>query len=180
MIIAAARSASLWWGVLPVTVAGLLLQLFPLLNPLPTFVHGNQVIDSALRLLEHSVTNVRVISPEQVRVLYLQAGARPPVGLQAFRMLGNPRIYVSAESVVYSEARRSLTTFNLLRIAATLLHEQVHETDGEFAASRLQADFVRAHLHRLPRSERRIGGLYWRRLEGRALSLALAERRLRR
>jgi hypothetical protein len=56
------------------------------------------------------------------------------------------------------------------------VHEQVHETDGEHAAYRRQADFVRSRLDILPKSERRRADRYWKSLEIRAISLALVER----
>ena len=41
----------------------------------------------------------------------------------------------------------------VLILAGTLVHEQVHNTDRELAAYRLQADFVRSRLQRLPRRD---------------------------
>ena len=122
-----------------------------------------------------------VLSPAQVREVYSRTGGVvPPVGLNAFRIPEDPNIYVNAESEVYRDAARNRSAFHLLRLAATLLHEQVHETDDEYAARRLQADFVRSRLDALPPAQRASADRYWRTLEARAVSLGLAERRSRR
>jgi hypothetical protein len=135
----------------------------------------------ALLLVTPPADEVRVLSSRQLDEIYLrEAGTRPPAGLNAFRLEGDPRIYLNAESKVYQQAGSRPRAFHALRLAATILHERVHETDGEYAARRLQADFVRSQLRSLPSSQRREAERYWSTLEGRALSLAIAERRLRR
>ncbi len=142
---------------------------------------GVSVVDEALRLLPQPLNAVRVVSPEQVRALYSRTeGVAPPVGLNAFRIPDDPKIYVNAESEVYRDATRDRSAFHLLRLAATLLHEQVHETDDEYAARRLQADFVRSRLAALPPAQRASAERYWRTLEARTVSLGLAERKSRR
>ncbi len=156
----------------------MLLLLIPLAGASePTSDDEDAVVAEALRVLPLAITNVRVLSALQVRQIYSRvAGTVPPAGLNAFRIQGDPNIYFNAESEVYRDAARAGTAFHLLRLAGTLLHEQVHETDGEYAARRLQADFVRSRLHGLPSSQRERANRYWRTLEGRAISLARAER----
>lgn len=138
---------------------------------------GDPVVGEALRVLAQPVNAVSVVSRPQVRKLFYRAtGGDPPAGLNAFRIRGDPTIYVNVESAVYREAALRPTAFHLLRLAATLLHEQVHETDDEYAAYRLQADFVRTRLAALPSSQRAAASAYWRILEIRAISLAKAQR----
>ena len=135
----------------------------------------------ALLLVATPADDIRVLSSRQLQEIYLrEAGTAPPAGLNAFRLQGDPKIYLNAESKVYEQSESRPGAFQSLRLAATLLHERVHETDGEYAARRIQADFVRSQLRSLPSSQRREGDRYWRTLEGRALSLAIAEGRLRR
>lgn len=153
-----------------------------LLMPLPAAADRgpleDPVVREALRILAQPLNPVRVLSAPEVREIYRRTtGALPPAGLNAFRITGDRNIYVNAESEVYSHAARKRTAFDLLRLAATLLHEQVHETDGEYAARRLQADFVRSRLNVFSSSQRVHAESYWRTLEVRALSIALTERR---
>ena len=165
-------------GMLSVVAHALLLHM-----PWPVPVHGtpptvNGTISEAARTVDQPLNPVRVLSAPEVREIYRRtAGALPPVGLNAFRIQGDRNIYVNAESQVYRQAAREPTAFHVLRLAATLLHEQVHETDGEYAARRIQADFVRRRLNALPSSQRRSAHRYWRTLEVRAVSLARIERR---
>lgn len=133
------------------------------------------IIGDAMRALSQPVNEVRVLSPSQVREMFVRAGGgAPPAGLVAFRIKGDPVIYVDAGSEVYWEAARRPSPFHLLRLAATLMHEQVHDTDGEAAAYRRQADYVRSPLDELPASERSRARAYWRVLEVRAISFAKA------
>ena len=135
----------------------------------------------ALLLVATPDDEVRVLSSPQLQEIYLrEAGTAPPAGLNAFRLQGDPKIYVNAASKVYRQSESRPSEFHALRLAATILHERVHETDGEYAARRRQADFVRSQLRSVPSSQRRDADRYWRTLEGRALSLAIAEGRLRR
>ena len=156
----------------------MLLLLMPLAAASePTSHTKDTVVANAVRILPQAITNVRVLSALQVRQIYSRvAGAVPPAGLNAFRIQGDPNIYFNAESEVYRDAARAGTAFHLLRLAGTLLHEQIHETDGEYAARRLQADFVRSRLQTLPSSQRERANRYWSTLEARAISLARAER----
>jgi len=167
-------------GVLASVVARAILLLVPLSVPTAPPRQLDPTVRHALHLLGPSTDEVIVLAAHQVRSLYARMGTTVPAGLTAFRIPGASPIYVNATSPVYADAAHDASPFNVLRLAATLLHERIHETDDEFAASRLQADFVRSRLPFLPRSERERAERYWRRLETRALMLALAERRLRR
>ena len=142
--------------------------------------YGDPVIRSALLVLSQRVNEVRVLSPVEVRGLFERAGAgAPPAGLTAFRLKTDPTIYISGTSAVYRDAADKPSAFHLLRLAATLVHEQVHDTDGEDAAYRRQADLVRSRLARPPRDERARGDQCWHSLEVRAISLARALTRRR-
>lgn len=161
-----------------------LLMLMPLSEGPAVVPPPDPVIAAAVRALSQPVNEVRVLSPLQVREIFDRTGgSAPPAGLIAFRIKGDPVIYVDAGSEIYREAARRPSPFHLLRLAATLMHEQVHDTDGEAAAYRRQADFVRSRLDRLPADQRARGRAYWQVLEGRAIALAKAaaaqRRRLR-
>jgi hypothetical protein len=141
--------------------------------------HPDPVIERALAIVGQPLNPVTVAGAEDIRRLYSRAlDAGPPEGLDAFRAPGDasdPRIYVNRDSPIYRRAARSPSALVVLQLAATLAHEQVHNTDREFAAARLQADFVRSRLDRLPRRERDAARRYLERLEGRARALARAE-----
>ena len=133
------------------------------------------VIHNAARGLSLPVNDVRVLSTPQVREIFDRAGGgAPPAGLIAFRIKNDPFIYVNSESEVYRSAAHRPSPFHLLRLAATLVHEQVHDTDGESAAYRRQADFVRSRLAELPADQRARAHTYWQALEVRAISMAKA------
>ena len=152
-----------------------LLLVLPLGADSGSLPHLDPVIRNASRGLSLPVEDIRVLSTGQVRQVFGQAGGgAPPAGLIAFRIKGDPLIYVSAESEVYRSAVRRPSPFHLLRLAATLVHEQVHDTDGESAAYRRQADFVRSRLPELPADQRARAHTYWHALEVRAISLAKA------
>jgi hypothetical protein len=136
------------------------------------------VIRNAARGLSLPVNDVSLLSTPQVREIFRRAGGgAPPAGLIAFRIKDDPLIYINAESEVYRSAVRSPSPFHLLRLAATLVHEQVHDTDGESAAYRRQADFVRSRLAELPADQRARAHTYWHALEVRAISMAKAAAR---
>jgi hypothetical protein len=160
--------------------AQVLLLLVPFPGALAAPSHVDPVIGSAMRAFSRPVTDVRVLSPAEVRELFEGAGGgRPPAGLIGFRLKGDSTTYISSGSEVYRDAARRPSPFHLLRLAATLVHERAHDTDGEAAAYRQQADFVRSRLDSLPRDERARAHAYWRTLEVRAISMAKAMRRQR-
>jgi hypothetical protein len=91
----------------------------------------------------------------------------------------DPHIYVNGDSAIYRTAAKKPSPLSLLMLAATLVHEQVHNSDGELAASRVQADFVRSRLHSLPWWQRQAAREYLIRLDGKARALAYAVHRQR-
>lgn len=145
-------------------------------------VHDDPVIHRALVVVGQPLNPVRVVGIREIREIYarLRAGA-PPAGLNAFRAAAGSDgpIYVNRDSEVYRSAARRPSPLDLLRLAATLIHEQVHNTDGEHAAYRLQSDFVRSRLNSLPWGQQAEARRYLHRLEARACSRGHAERVLR-
>ncbi len=145
--------------------------------------HDDPVIQQALNVIGQPVNPVKVVGAREIREIYarVRAGA-PPAGLNAFRATGDasdPSIYVNRDSLVYKDAARTSSVFGLLKLAATLVHEQVHNTDGEFAAYRLQSDFVRSRLSSLPPRQQEEARRYLQGLDARANGLGRAERVLR-
>jgi hypothetical protein len=148
-----------------------------------TGFHDDPVIRRALVVVGQPVNSVTVVDREEIRMIYtrLRAGA-PPDGLNAFTVTGDPndqRIYVNSDSDVYRRAASTPSPLALLKLAATLVHEQVHDTDGEHAAYRVQSDFVRSKLSGLPRRQQAEARRYLQGLEARACARAHAERVLR-
>ena len=144
--------------------------------------HSDPVLQRALVVLGQHVNDIHLVSTLEIREMYARtpgAGV-PPLGLNAFRLPGDPNIYVNRDSITYQAASKKRSGFEVVRLAGTLLHEQIHDTDGEAAACRLQSDFVRSRLDSVPRNERERIERYWRLLEARAILLSRAERRLRR
>ncbi len=150
-----------------------------------SIVPGNQgPIEQAIVVLGQTVNPVRVVGATQIHELYarMAAARRQPHELNAFRALGgaaDPQIYVNRDSAVFRTAARKPSALAILKLAATLAHEQVHNTDGELAAYRLQADFVRSKLESLPRSQREDARAYLQGLEAKVQALSyITQRRL--
>ena len=146
-----------------------------------TMHHDDPAIRQALIVLGQAVSPIRVVGPDEIRGIYARtpdAGA-PRAGLNAFRApdTSDPTIYVNRDSHVYRSAARRPSALALLKLAATLVHEQVHDTDRDFAAYRLQADFVRSRMQSMPRRDKEAARLYLQGLDARASALADAERR---
>ena len=145
--------------------------------------HHDPVIQRALAIVGEPLNPVVVVDIERARQMYARtpgAGGLSP-RVNAFRAPGNrgdPRIYLLSQSVVYRRAARSPTVLDMLKLAATLVHEQIHAEDGDAAAYRLQADFVRSRLHSLPGAQREPGRRYLEALEARAVGLAPERLRL--
>lgn len=141
--------------------------------------HADPVIRRALLLVGQPLHPIRVVWPTEIRLMYAHGGAGTPRrGLEAFRAPGaahDPHIYVNADGTVYRNASRKPSPLTLLMLAATLVHEQVHNTDREFAAYRLQADFVWHRLSDVPRRERDAARRYHELIAMRARALAMAE-----
>jgi hypothetical protein len=144
--------------------------------------HDDPAIQQALTVLGQAVNPVRVLGEAQIREIYTRTlGTDPlPAGLNAFRVprgANDPNIYVNKESMVYTRAASKASAVALLKLAATLAHEQVHNTDGEFAAYRLQSDLVRSRLKSVPRLQQDEVRKYLQNLDARANAYAVAERR---
>lgn len=142
-----------------------------------TLWHDDPVIQQALAIVGQPVNPVAVADPEEIRLLYarLPGIGAPPRGLDAFRAPGDasdPQIYVNRNSPIYRRAAAAPSILAVLKLAATLVHEQVHNTDGESAACRLQADFVRSRMSGVPWRQRAEARHYLEGLDARARALA--------
>jgi hypothetical protein len=136
----------------------------------------HMLIRQAMVVLDQNVNPVKIVGAEQIAEIYARAAAapRPPLGLNAFRMRGvitDPHIYVNSDSAIYKAAAVKPSNLTILKLAATLAHEQVHNTDGDFAAYRLQSDFVRSKLNTLPRRQREEARAYLQQIEAKARAL---------
>lgn len=144
--------------------------------------NGDPAIQQALTLLGQPINPVRVAGPELIRRLYARTpgAGEPPRGLRAFRAgdRGDPFIYVARRSPEYTRVAARGTALAVLALAGTLVHEQVHNTDGGHAAARLEADFVRSRLGQVPRHEWAATRLYLDQLEMRAQAFERVARRL--
>lgn len=144
---------------------------------------GDDTIQKALAVLGRPVNPVCVVAPAEIRQIYGRVSAVPSSGVIAFRAPGDrvdATIYVNNASDVYRKASRKASGLALLKLAATLLHEQVHDTDGEAAAYRRQSDFVRDRLKGLPWRDREAAWQHVRELDARADALARVADILRR
>jgi hypothetical protein len=146
-----------------------------------TTEHHDPVIRQALALLGQAVNPVKVVGPEEVPETYRRWGSflSPPSGLNAFRgpdRRCDPYIYVSRGARVYRASAAKPSPINLLKLAATLAHEQVHNSDGEHAAYRLQSDFVRSRIRSLSWRHRGEAQHYLGELDARAAAFARTER----
>ena len=80
---------------------------------------------------------------------------------------------------MYQAASRKLSPFTVVKLAAALAHEQVHHTDDEPAAYRLQSDFVRSRLNGLPWRQKEDARRHLAELEARARASAWVDWRRR-
>ena len=148
-----------------------------------TATHADPVIQSALLVVGQPISPVTVVSIQEIQEIYRRQGAGPPpAGLNAFRVITDgedARIHVNRDSDLYRRAARNPSPVDLLKLAATLIHEQVHEMDDEYDAYRVQADFVRSRLMGLPRRYRNEARRYLEKLDERANSRGHAARKLR-
>jgi hypothetical protein len=114
-----------------------------------TMEHADPVIRRALQFVGQALNPIRVLIPAEARATYARYGRTPSSMMMAFRAPGDPNIYISCESDAYRKARNN-DSLALLQLAATLAHEQVHGTEageeGERAARRIEADFIRSKL----------------------------------
>ena len=145
--------------------------------------HDDSTIQHALIVIGQPVNPIRVMSSEAISKIYAGAGVGdPPAGLDAFRAphdRADPNIYVNEDSLAYRNAMSNPSAVGRLKLAAILLHEQVHNTDGEFAAYSLQSDFVRSKLNGLPSRHRQEATRYLQQLDATVRALSRAERRRR-
>lgn len=143
------------------------------------------VVQRALATLGQPVDPVRVVGFDEAREIYRRIpGARaltPDLAgtLHAFRVVGGDTIFINRDSVIYRDVDREPTALGLLKLAGILVHEQTHSNDGEYAATRLQADFVRSRQRALPRREWAAARAYLAELEARATALGRGTRKAR-
>jgi hypothetical protein len=112
--------------------------------------HEDPTIQRALTVLGQGVNPIKVVSPEETSAIYAKYGKQPSEGVLGFRAPGDKKdvnIYINSESNLYKQAKRSPLAQTLL--AGTLAHEQVHNTDGEEAARRIESDFLRSQMEKM-------------------------------
>jgi hypothetical protein len=153
-------------------------------NVTRTLEHDHPAIQQALMVLGQAVNPVPVIGAAEIRDLYLRmSGGSPPTGLNAFRArsaITEPNIYVNSDSAVFRAAAAKPSAVAILKLAATLAHEQVHNTDGDLAAYRLQSDFIRSKLGTVPKRQREEARAYLESIESKAVAISYATRRQQR
>lgn len=146
-----------------------------------TIEHDDPVIRQALRLLGQPVNAVKVVGSQELLEIYRGwgGGLQPPRGLIAVRAVDracDPHIYINREARVYRTAVAKPSPIALLKLAATLVHEQAHNSDGEYAAYRLQSDFVRSRIAGLPWRYHAEATQYLRALDDRGRAFGRTER----
>ena len=112
--------------------------------------HENPTVQSALDLLGQGVNPIKTVTLDGARAIYEKYGKQPSDNMLAFRAPGDqtdPNIYLNQESEMFRKAGKDPLSKALL--AGTIAHEQVHNTDGEAAARRIEADFLRMMLSKL-------------------------------
>ena len=149
----------------------------------PTLHHEDPVIERALTELGQPLNRIAVISADDIRRIYARAGAGwPSPRLDAFRSPldpGDPTIYVSRESPAYQATARTRSAFDLLKLTAILVHEQVHNTDIESAAYRLAGGLHPQSTAKAPGPGTGQGPAVPWSLEAKAFALAWAGRQSR-
>ena len=109
--------------------------------------HEDPTIQRALDLLGQGVNPIKTVTPDEATGIYSKYGKQPSDAMLAFRAPGDqtdPNIYVNNQSDMYKKAGKD--PLAQLMLAATLAHEQVHNTDGEEAARRIESDFIRSKM----------------------------------
>lgn len=147
-----------------------------------TSKHDDRVVQQALVLIGHPVNPILVVNTSEIREIYsrIPGAAVPPPGLNGFRVAGDPALYINCDSEVYLAAAQKASPFAMLRLAATIVHEQAHDSGTELAASRAQLDFVRTLAWTVPRRESEKLRQYREALEARTRLLSMADERQRR
>ena len=143
-----------------------------------TRTHEDPVIQRALSMLNDAINPVQVVDPAEIVRIYEQYGIRPArrnftddvIAFRAPTAAGaaDPNIYVNRSSAQYKTAKRD--PWSALKLAATLAHEQTHNTErgieGERAARRIEADFIRSRAKALPNQYRKSANEYVQALDG--------------
>lgn len=127
----------------------------------PDIKPDDPAIRRALQILQQPVDPIRVVTPEEARAICATYGKTPSPMMMAFRAPGvasDPNIYINSKSEAYRKTGRG-DSLALLQLAATLAHEQVHGTEGgvegERAARRIEADFIRSKLKSVHPAQRK-------------------------
>lgn len=110
-------------------------------------------IRSALEIVGQQLNPVRVIGPDAIQKHYAGRDEVPSPDMVAFRMPQDPYIYVNSESKQYNKAKKNKAA--RVALAGSLVHEQIHNTDGEEAARRKEADFLESKMRDVPVNDRR-------------------------
>jgi hypothetical protein len=121
--------------------------------------HDDPTIQRALTLVGQALNPIKVVDRTEAEEIYKRSAPQPPsprvVGFRAPFAPADPLIYINRESDQYKEAaKKPGDKLAQLLLSATLAHEQVHNTDGEMAARRLEADYLESKLSLLSPRDR--------------------------
>lgn len=136
-----------------------------------SMTHEDAVIQRAMSLLGQPVNPVQVVSQSDVEAIYREAAPERVKNRQdEIRLWGvggfrrpndeeDPNIYINKNHELYRRAKDKGDNLGNLLMAATLAHEQTHNTEhgneGERAARRIESDFLRSRIDTLPSHDRR-------------------------
>jgi hypothetical protein len=127
--------------------------------------HEDPTVQRALDLLGQGINPIKTVTPDGAKAIYEKYGRQPSDNMLAFRAPGDktdPNIYINNQSQMFKDAAKD--PLAQLLLAGTLAHEQVHNTDGEEAARRIESDFIRSKLGGLnypqqQKAKQRIAGI---------------------
>lgn len=126
----------------------------------------DMTIQKAMDWLNQSIAPVKTLPFNAIKDIYKQNNnPMSPMreeqyryGLGGFRLKGDPNIYVNEASDTYGRAKKGKPA-GIAEMASVLAHEQVHGTEtgreGEFPAHRLQSDYLRSQLEKMPTGSQR-------------------------
>lgn len=129
-------------------------------RPARTQRHQDPAIQSALDIVNQALNPVKVVTPKEIVDIYAQRGIakrepqieRDVIGLRAPWAQGqehDPHLYINGASKQYQKAAKGSDLQQLL-LAASLVHEQTHETErgdvGERAARAIESSFLESKL----------------------------------